>query len=63
MPALIDNMVETDTANYTFKTRDEAEAFFLALKSRHETSAEHHLPPATKVAKPTAAQPRNGDSD
>ena len=37
MARLIDTTVQTDTANYDFKSREEAEAFFLSLKNVRAT--------------------------
>jgi hypothetical protein len=42
MRILIDNTVKTDTSDYTFATREEAEAFYMSL--RVERGAERPEP-------------------
>jgi hypothetical protein len=42
MRILINNTVKTDTSDYTFNTREEAEAFYMSL--RVERGAERPVP-------------------
>jgi len=46
MRVLIHNTVKTDYADYTFNTREEAEAFYMSL--RVERGAEPAEPPANR---------------
>lgn len=55
MSTLIHNMVKTDRGDYTFNTREEAEAFFIAVSLREK---EHHSP----AANPATPAPRRGTS-
>ena len=41
MNTLIHNIVKTERGDYTFNTREEAEAFFIAVSLREK---EHHSP-------------------
>jgi hypothetical protein len=41
MPTLFDTTVRTDVATYTFRSREEAEAFFLSLKNVTDVLADH----------------------
>ncbi|MDB5986791.1 MAG: hypothetical protein JWR16_1844 [Nevskia sp.] len=52
MARLIDTTVQTDTANYSFKSREEAEAFFLSLKNKRTPLGETQAGRA--AAKPRA---------
>jgi hypothetical protein len=54
MRVLINNTVKTDTSDYTFNTREEAEAFFMTLKS-----ADRHRDKAAATPQVQAA-PRKG---
>ena len=61
MSTLIHNMVKTDRSDYTFNTREEAEAFFIAVSLREK----EHPAPAAELAKPalrrgTSATGRSG---
>ena len=53
MSTLIHNIVKTDRGDYTFKTREEAEAFFIAVSLRQK---EHRSP----IADPARPAPRRG---
>lgn len=60
MPTLIGNTVKTETSDYSFRTRQEAEAFFLTLKSelplsrsaRERDDPGHAQPPAHPKQQP-----------
>lgn len=41
MATLFDTTVKTDVATYTFRSREEAEAFFLSLKNVTDVLADH----------------------
>jgi hypothetical protein len=62
MSTLIHNIVKTDRGDYTFHTREEAEAFFIAValreKERRSPMAAPARPPAAKPAR-TAAKRRS----
>jgi hypothetical protein len=47
MRVLINNTVKTDTSDYTFNTREEAEAFFMTLKA--ERGADREARPEAKA--------------
>ncbi len=55
MRVLINNTVKTDTSDYTFNTREEAEAFYMSLRvergEEHPATGEHAAaedPPAAR---------------
>lgn len=58
MSTLIHNIVKTDRGDYTFRTREEAEAFFIAVslreKERRSPMAAPAKPPSTKPARTSA---------
>lgn len=61
MRVLINNTVKTDTSDYTFNTREEAEAFYMTLKTeedRRERPAAQ--PPAEAAATPAPRKGRKG---
>ncbi len=61
MSTLIHNIVKTDRDDYTFHTREEAEAFFIAVslreKERSSPMAAPAQPPSAKRT-PATARPR-----
>ncbi|MDR3418408.1 MAG: hypothetical protein P4L83_19740 [Nevskia sp.] len=58
MRTLIHNTVKTDRGDYTFNTREEAEAFFIAvaLRERERNSVTGTEPPPGKKASRAAAK-------
>jgi len=50
MSTLIHNIVKTDRGDYTFRTREEAEAFFIAVSLREK---EHRSPMAAPAQLPS----------
>lgn len=60
MRILINNTVKTDTSDYTFNTREEAEAFYLTLKPErggHEAQAQAAAKPRKSGARKHPAHP------
>jgi hypothetical protein len=62
MARLIDTTVQTDTANYNFRSREEAEVFFLSLKNKPaalgEGAADQAVAAKQHAKKFPAMQPR-----
>lgn len=54
MSTLIHNIVKTDRGDYTFHTREEAEAFFIAVSLRER----ERRSPMAASEKPPSARPR-----
>ena len=67
MSTLIHNIVKTDRGDYTFHTREEAEAFFIAValreKERRSPMAAPAKPPSTEPVRTSARRrSRSGTS-
>ncbi len=65
MTRLIDMQVFTETSNYSFKTREEAEVFYLTLKNREADQGSHSVGshgskavPIQAAGKPTHSRKR-----
>lgn len=55
MRVLINNTVKTDTSDYSFNTREEAEAFYMTLKLGGDKEQ-----PSQPAAAPAPGKPRKG---
>ncbi|HZR34901.1 MAG TPA: hypothetical protein VFA75_05960 [Nevskia sp.] len=53
MRVLIHNTVKTDYADYTFNTREEAEAFYMSLRVERGAEREPRRPPPGPKARRT----------
>ena len=51
MRVLINNTVKTDSADYTFNTREEAEAFYMTLRVERGAERPAASPPGAAVKK------------
>lgn len=58
MQILIGNTVKTARSDYSFPTREQAEAFYLTLRSRTPTPS--GIQPGQRAARRPAAKPRPG---